>query len=277
MLAVRALTIRQDRRTVLAGASFTARRGAVTGLIGPNGVGKTTLLRAIAGLLPRPLPENGAVTFDGRPLPERARERARLIGYLPQGHAVHWPLTVRRTVELGRLPHLGPLGRLGPKDVAAVERVMAATGIAALSARAVSSLSGGERARVMLARVLAADAPLLLADEPVAALDPGHQLRLMALLRDEAVVRNRAVLVVLHDLSLAARCCDDVVLLTPDGPCLSGPASSVLMPGPLSAAYGVPFLVTQAAGVPLVIPTLPAIPETGVPDHAPSPDPSPDR
>ncbi|MCW2240440.1 ABC transporter ATP-binding protein [Azospirillum canadense] len=264
MLTIRALTVRQNRRTILAGASFAVRRGTVTGLIGPNGVGKTTLLRAIAGLLPH----DGALAFDGRRLPVSARERARLIGYLPQGHAVHWPLTVRRTVELGRLPHLGPLGRLRADDVAAVDRVMAATGIAALSARTVSSLSGGERARVMLARVLAANAPLLLADEPVAALDPGHQLRLMALLRDEAVVRNRAVFVVLHDLALAARCCDDLVLVMPDGRCLSGPTPSVLTPDPLTAAYGVPFLVTQAAGVPLVIPTLHPIPETGVPNHA---------
>ena len=265
MLTIHALTVRQNKRTVLAGASFTARRGAVTGLIGPNGVGKTTLLRAVAGLLPH----EGAVTFDGLRLPAGARERARLIGYLPQGHAVHWPLTVRRTVELGRLPHLGPLGRLRPDDVAEVDRVVEATGIAALAARTVSSLSGGERARVMLARVLAGAAPLLLADEPVAALDPGHQLRLMALLRDEAVVRNRAVFVVLHDLSLAARCCDHLVLLMPDGRCLSGPTSSVLTPGPLAEAYGVPFLVTQAAGVPLVVPTLPPSPETGVPSHAP--------
>lgn len=268
MLTVRALTLRQNRRTILAGASFTARRGAVTGLIGPNGVGKTTLLRAIAGLLPGQLPHDGEVTFDGRPLPERARERGRLIGYLPQGHAVHWPLTVRRTVELGRLPHLGPLGRLRPDDLAEVGRVMEATDIAALAGRTVSSLSGGERARVMLARVLAADAPLLLADEPVAALDPGHQLRLMALLRDEAVLRDRAVFVVLHDLSLAARCCDHLVLLMPDGRCLSGPAPSVLTPGPLTEAYGVPFLVTQAAGVPLVVPTL--HPVTGAGDPGPA-------
>lgn len=250
MLSVDALTVRYDGRAVLDGIGLTVPEGSVTGLIGPNGVGKSTLLRAVAGLLPH----DGAVTFRGRPLPAAPRERARLVGYLPQGHSVHWPLSVRRTVELGRLPHLGPLGRLRPDDAAAVERVMDATGVAALAGRTVPSLSGGERARVMLARVLAADAPLLLADEPVGALDPGHQLRLMALLRREAAERGRAVLVVLHDLSLAARCCDRVALLTPDGRCLDGPTAEVLTPGRLDAAYGVPFLVTAAAGVPLVIP-----------------------
>lgn len=250
MLSVRAITVRLGERLILDDAGFTARRGAVTGLIGPNGVGKSTLLRAAAGLLPHA----GEVTLDGQPLPREVRSRARSIGYLPQGHQVHWPLTVRRTVELGRLPHLGPLGRLAPEDAAAVERAMAATGIAALAARTVTTLSGGERARAMLARVLAAEAPVLFADEPTAALDPGHQLRIMTLLRAEAMERRRAVVVVLHDLSLAARCCDDLVLLMPDRRVVAGPASSVLTAGRLQEAYGVSFSVTRAAGVPVVLP-----------------------
>ncbi len=250
MLTATTLSVRQGGRCVLRNLAFTARRGAVTGLIGPNGVGKSTLLRAIAGLLPH----DGHLRIDGQPLPADARERARLIGYLPQGHHLHWPLTVRRTVELGRLPHLGPLGRLGRADRAAVDRVMAATGIAPLSDRAVPTLSGGERARVMLARVLAADAPLLLADEPTAALDPGHQLRILALLRAEATERARAVLVVLHDLSLAARSCDNLILMLPDGGVIAGPTPSVLTAEALRAAYGVSFAVTRLADTPLVVP-----------------------
>ncbi|AWB08350.1 ABC transporter ATP-binding protein (plasmid) [Azospirillum humicireducens] len=258
MLTASGLTLRLGRRTILDDAGFTARRGAVTGLIGPNGVGKSTLLRAVAGLLPH----GGDVRFDGQPLPADAGSRARLLGYLPQGHPVHWPLTVRRTVALGRLPHLGPFGRAGRLDEDAVERVMAATGVAGLAARAVPTLSGGERARVMLARVLAADAPVLLADEPTAALDPGHQLRIMALLRAEAVERQRAVVVVLHDLSLAARCCDDLVLLMPDRRVIAGDAATVLTPSLLGEAYGVAFAVTRAADVPVVLPQCP----TPIPD-----------
>ncbi|WP_298367315.1 ABC transporter ATP-binding protein [Azospirillum sp.] len=250
MLTAANLTVRQGGRRVLREIAFTVRRGAVTGLIGPNGVGKSTLLRAVAGLLPH----EGSLRIDDQPPPTDARARARLIGYLPQGHQLHWPLTVRRTVELGRLPHLGPLGRLGKEDSAAVDQVMAATGIARLSDRTVPTLSGGERARVMLARVLAADAPLLLADEPTAALDPGHQLRILELLRAEATQRARAVLVVLHDLSLAARSCDDLILLLPDGGVIGGPTRSVLTPDRLHAAYGVRFAVTQIAGTPMVIP-----------------------
>ena len=148
-------------------------------------------------------------------------------------------------------------------DEDAVERVMAATGVAGLAARAVPTLSGGERARVMLARVLAADAPVLLADEPTAALDPGHQLRIMALLRAEAAERHRAVVVVLHDLSLAARCCDDLVLLMPDRRVITGDAATVLTPSLLREAYGVSFAVTQAAGTPVVLPQCPTMIQSG--------------
>ena len=259
MLSASAITLHLGGRPILDGAGFTARRGAVTGLIGPNGVGKSTLLRAVAGLLPH----GGAVRFEGQPLPVDSRARARLLGYLPQGHHVHWPLSVRRTVALGRLPHLGPLGRPGRGDDDMVERVMAATGIAGLAARTVPTLSGGERARVMLARVLATDAPVLLADEPTAALDPGHQLRIMALLRAEAVERQRAVVVVLHDLSLAARCCDALVLLMPDRRVIAGDVATVLTSSLLREAYGVPFAVTRAADIPVVLPQCPTLIQSG--------------
>lgn len=253
MLSASAITLHLGGRPILDGAGFTARRGAVTGLIGPNGVGKSTLLRAVVGLLPH----GGDVRFDGRPLPADARSRSRLLGYLPQGHHVHWPLSVRRTVALGRLPHLGPFARPGRVDDDMVERVMAATGVDGLAERTVATLSGGERARVMLARVLATDAPVLLADEPTAALDPGHQLRIMTLLRAEAVERHRAVVVVLHDLSLAARCCDDLVLLMPDLRVIAGDVAAVLTSSLLRDAYGVSFAVTRAAGIPAVLPQYP--------------------
>ncbi|MBP2310223.1 ABC transporter ATP-binding protein [Azospirillum melinis] len=264
MLSASAITLHLGGRPILDGAGFTARRGAVTGLIGPNGVGKSSLLRAVAGLLPH----GGDIRFEGQPLPADSRARARLLGYLPQGHHVHWPLSVRRTVALGRLPHLGPLGRPGRVDDDIVERVMAATGVAKLAARTVPTLSGGERARVMLARVLATDAPVLLADEPTAALDPGHQLRIMMLLRAEAVEQHRAVVVVLHDLSLAARCCDDLVLLMPDRRVIAADVATVLTSSLLREAYGVSFAVTRAAGIPVVLPQYP----TSIPDMTQSGD-----
>lgn len=250
MLVISNITARRDGIEVLRQASFIARRGAVTGLIGPNGVGKTTLLKTIAGLLPL----DGTVKFDGQLLPGLPAARARLIGYLPQGHEVHWPLSVRRTVELGRMPHQGGFGRQSLADRAIVDRCMTATGVSELAERQVTHLSGGERARVMLARVLATEAPILLADEPVAALDPGQQLRILELLRAEAVERNRVVIVVLHELSLAARYCDDLALLLPDLGMIAGPVADVLTPAVLERAYGLPFLVTETGGIPVVIP-----------------------
>jgi len=250
-LAAHGISVTLGRRRLLTAAALAAPRGRVTGLIGPNGAGKTTLLRAIAGLVPA----TGTLSLDGAPLPPPGtRGRARRLGYLPQGHEVHWPLTVQRTVELGRLPHRDPLRRGGAHDAAVVAEVMRRTDIDHFASRPVSTLSGGERARVMLARALAADTPVLLADEPVAALDPGHQLRVMDLLGAEARDRNRAVVVVLHDLSLAARYCDHLVLMTGGAVLSAGPADAVLAAGTLRRAYGVPFAIAETAGTPTVVP-----------------------
>lgn len=251
MLTTTGLSVRLQGREVVRALSFTARQGTVTGLIGPNGAGKSTLLRALAGLVSH----KGRVELDGRPLPAPgSRARARLLGYLPQGHTLHWPLTVRRTVELGRLPHLGRFAGAGAADRAAVARVLSETATDAFADRSMISLSGGERARVMLARVLVADTPVILADEPAAALDPAHQLRILSLLRAMAVERGRAVVVVLHDLSLAARFCDDLVLLADGGVAASGPASAVLVPEVLAPVYGVAFAVGRTEGIPVVFP-----------------------
>ena len=197
--------------------------GGLIGLIGPNGAGKSTLVRAIAGLLP----SEGAILIDDAPVASLApRERAQRIAYLPQGQAVHWPLTVERLVGLGRLPHLAPFARPSPIDEAAIENALTRTDLIGLRARSIDELSGGERARVLLARALAVEAPLLLADEPLAALDPAHQIEVMALLRAEST-NGTTVIAVLHDLTLAARWCDrlllvDQGLLVADGPAARG-------------------------------------------------------
>jgi iron complex transport system ATP-binding protein len=180
-------------------------------LVGPNGAGKTTLLRALAGLLP----SEGAIVVGGDALSSLSlRQRALRFAYLPQGHMVHWPLPVRDIVALGRYPHgAADPARLSPKDEEAVMRAMQATDVVALSARRVTELSGGERSRVALARVLAVEAPVLLADEPTASLDPHYQIEVMKNLRDAADA-GMLVIVVTHDLGLAARFADMVLVLS---------------------------------------------------------------
>ena len=180
-------------------------------LVGPNGAGKTTLLRALAGLIPA----GGVVTVGGEVLSALSlRERAKRFAYLPQGHLVHWPLPARDIVALGRFPHgVTDPARLGPKDIDAVLRAMQATDVVEFADRRVTELSGGERSRVALARVLAVEAPIILADEPIASLDPRHQLDVMKSLRT-AADGGVLVIVVTHDLGLAARFADHVMVLS---------------------------------------------------------------
>jgi iron complex transport system ATP-binding protein len=180
-------------------------------LVGPNGAGKTTLLRALAGLIP----SGGAVHVGGDALSSLSlRERAKRFAYLPQGHVVHWPLPARDIVALGRYPHgTTDPARLTAKDTEAVLRAMQATDVVEFADRRVTELSGGERSRVALARVLAVEAPVILADEPTASLDPRHQIDVMRNLR-AAADKGVLVIVVTHDLGLAARFADHVLVLS---------------------------------------------------------------
>jgi iron complex transport system ATP-binding protein len=220
-------------------------------LIGPNGAGKTTLLRVLAGLTRA---DRGGVRIDGRLL-ERwdRRALARTLAYLPQRGVAHWPLTVRRLVLLGRLPHGAPWGGISAADRAAAEHAMARVGIGHLAERPISSLSGGEAALALIARALAVAASILLVDEPVAALDPFHQLQVMELLREEAA-RGVAVLAVLHDLSLASRFCDDLVLLHEGRILAQGRAEDVLAPEAIARAYAVTAWRGEVAGERFVLP-----------------------
>ncbi len=237
-------------RAIVNGVSLQATAGQIVALLGPNGAGKTTLLAALAGLRPF----QGIVRIQGRPLASlNRREKARTLAYLPQGQIAHWPLTVRRLVELGRLPHLAPWQPPVAADRLAVQSALHRTGIAELAERSFDTLSGGERARVLLARVLAVEAPLVLADEPVASLDPFHQLQVMELLRDYAN-SGAAVVIVLHDLTLAARFCDELLLLREGTLIAHGSPVEVLSAAHLADAYRVIALHGERDGQYYVLP-----------------------
>lgn len=206
------------------------------GLVGPNGAGKTTLIRAIASLIPF----EGDISLDGLPLSgQTSRQLANRLAYLAQNAESHWPIEVSRLVALGRLPHLESFRKMREADEKAVTRAMQLADVERYRGRDVMSLSGGERARVLLARALAVEAPLLLVDEPVASLDPYHQLRIMEVLENYARISGRIVIAVLHDLSLASRFCDRLVLLHEGKVRASGAPQDVLTDRNLEDVYRV--------------------------------------
>jgi iron complex transport system ATP-binding protein len=234
-LAARGLHVRLGGRAVLDGIDLAFRSGEVTAVVGPNGAGKSTLMTCLAGLR---LPDGGGVSLGGAALAKLGdRERARRIGYLPQAPAIAWRLDVRTFVRLGRTAHRGVFGQ-GAGDAVAGERALARTSLTAFAGRDVATLSGGERARVLIARALAGDPAWLLADEPLTGLDLGHQLDAAELLR--VIARSGAgVVVTVHDLAFAARVADRVVVMAGGQVIADGRATQALSPQVLSSAYAV--------------------------------------
>ena len=250
-IRIEALDVALGDRRVLAGIDTEMTGGGLIGVIGPNGAGKSTLARAMLGLL-KPLA--GRVLLDGAEVGTlRPADRARTIAYLPQGQTLHWPLSVERLVALGRMPHLAPFSRLSAADTAAIEAAMAATGTLDLRTRDATELSGGERARVMLARALAVEAQALIADEPLASLDPSHQMEMMELLAERARA-GTLVVVVLHDLTMAARFCDRLLLLSQGRLMADGSPDAVLTDAALAEVYGITAWRGAAGGTPLLVP-----------------------
>lgn len=237
------LSVRLGARMAIEGVEARLRAGRVTAILGPNGAGKSTFVRALAALI---APSAGEVRLGRQPVGAiDPRERARLIGYLPQEATIHWNIAAREVVALGRLPHRSRAAAPDAADAAAIARAMAATDTAALADRPVASLSGGERARVLLARVLAGEPRWLLADEPLASLDPAHGLDLADRLRGEAAA-GCGVAVVLHDLVEAQRSADDAILLEGGRLVAAGPVAEVLTPARIAAVFGVRTVAVEA-------------------------------
>ncbi|NQD38570.1 ATP-binding cassette domain-containing protein [Permianibacter sp. IMCC34836] len=246
LLAAQQVNYHYGEQQVLHDISVTVAAGSMVGIIGPNGAGKSSLLKLLAGLL---IPSHGQLRLHERDLQQyRKPELARLISYLAQGAPVHWPLQAQRVVELGRLPHTGVADALSDADRQAVADAMLRADVTAFADRAVTELSEGERMRVMIARMFATQAQLMLADEPTAALDLYHQHHTLALFQQHCRHGGSAVLV-LHDLNLAARYCDQLLLLDQGRLVCSGTPAQVLTTARLQSVYRMTLRIQPVDGV----------------------------
>jgi iron complex transport system ATP-binding protein len=241
-LCVNNLSVQIKQRTILQDINTAFEPGKITVLLGPNGAGKTTLLRSLASLTN---PASGTLSLNGLPLQSTpARQRAQLIGLLPQSADVHWDITVRNLVALGRLPHSRWFIGESPVDTRAITSAMIATDVMQFADRTILSLSGGERARVMLARVIAGEPQWLLADEPLAHLDLAHQIDVLNIFKTSAK-NGCGIILVLHDLALAARTADQILLLSHGRIVASGAPNTVLTAINISNVYNVAIGIAE--------------------------------
>ncbi|WP_281685302.1 ABC transporter ATP-binding protein [Thalassobaculum salexigens] len=237
--SLREIGLRIGERTVLHPLTLELPAGAVTGLLGHNGSGKSTLMKILARQLQ---PDSGEIDLFGTPLAAHAPRRlARSLAYLPQHTPDTDGLTVRELAALGRYPWHGPFGRVGDLDRQKTETALAMTNLLPLADRLVDTLSGGERQRAFLAMLVAQDAVCLLLDEPISALDVAQQIDVMAFVRRQATEHGRSVVVILHDLNIAARFCDRLVVLSRGRVAAQGTPDALLHPDRLEALYGVPM------------------------------------
>lgn len=241
MLKAENLTLTIAGAALVSGIDHCFVAGRVTVIVGPNGAGKSSLLKCLAGLI---APTRGSASLDGVVLPKLpVREKARRIGYLPQQAALHWNISVRELVRLGRYAHGDMDGETGNH---AVEAAMRDMDLSDLADRPAQSLSGGERARAMLARVLAGEPEWILADEPLAALDIAHRIELLDHLLAVSA-KGVGVVLVDHDLALLSRSVDDVLLLDSGRLVAAGPADQVLVPELLQPVFGAGFAFASTA------------------------------
>lgn len=230
----------------LAEINFSVTPGTILGIIGPNGSGKSTLLRLILGLLE---PRTGEVHYEGRPLPDwTRRELARVVGVVPQREELAFPLTIRQLVGMGRYPHLGTWQREGANDRRAIDDALRRCDLAHLADRPLATLSGGELQRALLARALAQEPRTLVLDEPTAALDIRHEMAIFDQLATLATKDGVTVVVVTHNLNLAARYADRLILLDQGRIASAGTPAEVMVPQTLERVYGWPLIVTAHPG-----------------------------
>ena len=250
------ISLVRSERALVNNVSLALNAGELVGLVGPNGAGKSTLLNLLAGLVAT---DSGSVTLTNKDIHKiSAQEKSQLLAWVAQSGPVNWPLTVERIVALGRRPHLSSWQRLSGADKDAIESAITATDCEALRHQDATTLSGGERTRMLLARALATEPTVLLADEPIAALDLKHQLQTMQLLRAFASTgtgtgKGKACLVVLHDLSLASRFCDRLYLMHEGAIEAQGKPAEVLSHENFRKVYGVE-VVTGGDDVPYIVP-----------------------
>jgi iron complex transport system ATP-binding protein len=238
------LTLQIEGAMLVDTASLSLKAGTLNIIIGPNGAGKTSLLRMLAGLVK---PSAGSISIDNVDLAHmRPVQRARNIGYLPQTHSLAWPMHVRDVVALGRFAYGARPERLSTQDNIAIDAAMTSTGCANFADRNMHSLSGGETARVHLARLLAGETPILIADEPIAALDPRHQRDTLAVFKVRANEGARIILV-LHDVRLAAQFADRLIWMQSGRIVADGTVGATLTPDRLADVFA--LTATEAADI----------------------------
>jgi iron complex transport system ATP-binding protein len=230
LLTLESVAVSLGERSVLRDVSLTVESGEVVGLIGPNGAGKTTLMRAALGLIEATGVCSLARLSDA--------QRARAVAWMPQEHAITWPIAVESLVMLGRMPYRGFASAPTANDVEQVHRAITQAGLAGFEKRPATQLSAGERTRALIARALAQATPLIMADEPIAGLDPAHQISAMETFGALAA-EGRSVLLSIHDLGLAARHCTRLILLGQGGLVADGEPASVLSAENLARIFNI--------------------------------------
>jgi iron complex transport system ATP-binding protein len=250
-VAFEQVTVEAGGRPIVDGVSFTVEPAAWVSLLGPNGAGKTTLLRVLAGLRRF----RGSVRLAGRELAELGRrEAARQVALVPQTPVVPPAMSVGDYVLLGRTPHMGVLAREGARDRAAAREALVRLELDSLAERPLSSLSGGELQRAVIARALAQSAPVLLLDEPTTALDVGHQQQVLELVDELRRADGLTVVAAMHDLTLAAQYGDRLVLIDRGRVLAEGDAREVLTEERIASLYGATVRVVHGDGAPAVVP-----------------------
>ncbi|MEM7731314.1 MAG: ABC transporter ATP-binding protein [Pseudomonadota bacterium] len=230
LLTISNLSVTLHGRDVLRHVSFEIGAGELVGLIGPNGAGKTTLMRAALGFLPFEGASSLAALDD--------HLRAKHVTWLPQAREIAWPVTVETVVMLGRIPHLSSVQAPAEADRVAVDEALAQMDLCDMRQRPATRLSGGEKARVLIARTIAQNTALLMADEPVAGLDPAHQISTMQSFKALSE-QGKSCLVSLHDLGLAARHCTRIIMLGQGGLVADGPPGEVLTHARVAEVFGI--------------------------------------